>query len=133
MASVAALFGLSACGNGDDDTSSALISAGSSGATTSGRVVTLNGNATAGATGMMWTQVSGPAVTLTGTGATATFIAPSMNPGLWSHPRTRASLHELRAWGCTIIDPQISADRVVMASADTVLSVLREHFQPRGG
>jgi len=61
-----------------------------------------------------------------------TFIAPSMNPGLWNHPRTRTSLRELRAWGCTIIDPQISADRVVMASADTVLSVLREHFKSSG-
>jgi len=57
------------------------------------------------------------------------FIAPSMNPGLWNHPRTRASLRDLRDWGCTIIDPQVSADRVVMASNDTILSTLHEHFQ----
>lgn len=56
------------------------------------------------------------------------FIAPSMNPGLWNHPQTRASHQKLRDWGCTIIEPQISASQVTMATADTILSVLREHF-----
>jgi secreted PhoX family phosphatase len=79
MASVAALFGLSACGSDDDDKSSARISAGSSGATTSGRIVTLTGSAD-NATVMQWTQVSGPAVTLTGADTTtASFIAPSVD------------------------------------------------------
>ncbi len=57
------------------------------------------------------------------------FIAPSMNPGLWNHPQTRASRQQLRAWGCTIIDPQVSASQVTMAITDTILAVLREHFQ----
>lgn len=57
------------------------------------------------------------------------FIAPSMNPGLWNHPQTRLSHQRLRAWGCTIIEPQISAERVTMAPIDTILSTLREHFQ----
>jgi Flavoprotein len=58
------------------------------------------------------------------------FIAPSMNPGLWNHPRTRESARLLRSWGCTIIDPQISERRVTMAPVETILSTLRAHFQP---
>jgi phosphopantothenoylcysteine decarboxylase/phosphopantothenate--cysteine ligase len=57
------------------------------------------------------------------------FIAPSMNPGLWNHPQTRKSHQQLRAWGCTIIDPQVSASQVSMATTDIILSVLRQHFQ----
>jgi hypothetical protein len=57
------------------------------------------------------------------------FIAPSMNPGLWNHPRTRESHQQLRVWNCTIIDPQVRAGQVTMAATDTILSVLREHFQ----
>jgi hypothetical protein len=56
-------------------------------------------------------------------------IAPSMNQGLWNHPQTRASYQQLRTWNCTIIDPQISATQVTMATTDTILSVLREHIQ----
>jgi hypothetical protein len=51
-----------------------------------------------------------------------------MNPGLWNHPQTRASRQQLRAWGCAIIEPQVSARQVTMATTDTILSVLREHF-----
>jgi hypothetical protein len=57
-------------------------------------------------------------------------IAPSMNPGLWNHPRTRDSYQRLRAWGCTIIDPQVGAGQVTMAATDSILSVVREHLQP---
>jgi len=57
------------------------------------------------------------------------FIAPSMNPGLWNHPQTRESYQRLRAWNCTIINPQISAGQVTMAETDIILSILREHFQ----
>jgi hypothetical protein len=55
-------------------------------------------------------------------------IAPSMNPGLWNHPRTRESYWQLRAWGCTIVDPQISTNQVTMTAADSILSVVREHI-----
>ena len=55
-------------------------------------------------------------------------IAPSMNPGLWNHPRTRESYQQLRAWGCTIIEPQISTSQVTMAAADSILSVVREYM-----
>lgn len=56
-------------------------------------------------------------------------IAPSMNPGLWNHPQTRESLGRLRGWGCTVIDPQVSASQVTMATTDTIMSVLRDHLQ----
>ena len=56
------------------------------------------------------------------------FIAPSMNPGLWNHPQTRVSRQRLREWGCTIIDPQITAERVVMASTEAILAALHDHF-----
>jgi len=58
------------------------------------------------------------------------FIAPSMNPGLWNHPRTRESVQQLRAWGCTIIGPQISASQVTMAPIEAILAALRDHMQP---
>ncbi|UDF02873.1 PhoX family phosphatase [Asticcacaulis sp. AND118] len=78
MAAVAGLFGLSACGSDDDNKSAAVINAGQAGASTSGRVVTLNGSATQAAS-LNWTQTSGPSVTLTNaTSGTPTFIAPSV-------------------------------------------------------
>ncbi len=70
---------LSACGGeGDGVRESVTVIAGENGTATSGRVVTLNGTASSNATGTAWSQVSGPAVTLTATGSTVTFIAPSV-------------------------------------------------------
>ncbi|WGM32179.1 alkaline phosphatase PhoX [Brevundimonas sp. NIBR11] len=78
MASVAALFGLAGCDDDGQPTADATVSAGASGATTSGKTVTLTGTAT-GATGVLWTQMSGPTVALTGANTnTATFTAPSV-------------------------------------------------------
>ena len=78
MASVAALFGLAGCDDTEQPKSDATVSAGASGATTSGKIVTLAGTAT-GATGVLWTQVSGPTVALTGANTSnATFTAPSV-------------------------------------------------------
>ncbi|WP_309629179.1 alkaline phosphatase PhoX [Brevundimonas sp.] len=78
MASVAALFGLAGCDIGETPTTDSTVSAGASGATTSGKTVTLTGSST-GATGVLWTQVSGPTVTLTNANSTtATFTAPSV-------------------------------------------------------
>ncbi|BEV11055.1 PhoX family phosphatase [Asticcacaulis sp. DW145] len=79
MVAVAGLFGLSACGGSDDDKpSAAVINAGQTGASTSGRVVTLNGSATQ-AKSLTWTQVAGPSVTLSdATSVSPTFIAPSV-------------------------------------------------------
>lgn len=79
MASVAALFGLAACDEGDGrGRTEATVMAGATGATTSGRVVTLTGTAT-GANSVQWIQESGPTVVLTNANTnSATFIAPSV-------------------------------------------------------
>src|SRR5690606_38558673 len=71
-ASTAAFFGttlLAACDFGDSDSSGSgfTVSAGNSGATTSGNLVRLTGTQVAGsASAVQWTQVGGPAVTLSG-------------------------------------------------------------------
>jgi Flavoprotein len=59
------------------------------------------------------------------------FIAPSMNPGLWNHPQTRESHQRLTAWGCSIIEPQISNMQVIMAPIATILSRVEKHFMGR--
>ncbi|EJL30207.1 PhoX family phosphatase [Novosphingobium sp. AP12] len=73
---------LAACGDGDDDGSlgGITVTAGENAATSTGRVVTLTGNATGtlGSTAPVWTQISGPAVELSGTSGTVTFIAPAV-------------------------------------------------------
>lgn len=55
-------------------------------------------------------------------------IAPSMNKGLWAHPQTTASRERLLSWGCRIVPPTITDERVTMAPieavVETVLSAL---------
>ncbi|ESQ78325.1 PhoX family phosphatase [Asticcacaulis sp. YBE204] len=78
MVAVAGLFGLSACGSDKDDGATVGVAAGQNGSSTSGRVVSLNATVV-GAASSVWTQVSGPTVTLTQAGnGTATFLAPSV-------------------------------------------------------
>ena len=61
--------------NGDDVT----VSAGNDGAASAGQTVTLTGSVTAGTAAVgQWTQTSGPAVTLVGTGATVSFMVPGV-------------------------------------------------------
>ena len=82
-ATAMALFGttmLTACG--DDKATPPVVSAGASGATTSGRVVTMVGSASdnVAVTQVSWTQTGGPSVTLSATDtATVTFLAPSVS------------------------------------------------------
>jgi secreted PhoX family phosphatase len=71
---------LTACDNDPSDPAP-TVSAGTSGATTSGRVVTLTGTATDNGTigAVSWTQTGGPTVTLSNpTAAVTTFMAPSV-------------------------------------------------------
>lgn len=82
---VAATMGgsvLAACDSNADFNSDAAptVSAGAAATTNSGRLVTLTGTATDDGTigAVAWTQTSGTAVTLSGTGNTATFIAPAV-------------------------------------------------------
>ncbi|MFA6112491.1 MAG: alkaline phosphatase PhoX [Sphingomonas sp.] len=80
-----AVFGgavLSACAESITDDPSPVVSAGSSGTTSSGRVVTLTGAATDNGTiaSQSFAQVSGPTVTLTNAASgAATFVAPSVS------------------------------------------------------
>ncbi|HZV84981.1 MAG TPA: alkaline phosphatase PhoX, partial [Brevundimonas sp.] len=77
MVAVASLFGLSACDSGSNG-SDPVITAGAVGATSSGKQVTLSGSGQ-GVVQTQWTQVSGPAVTLSAAeGSTVTFIAPAV-------------------------------------------------------
>ena len=85
VATMAAVFGgsmLAACDSSQAPTdTSPIVTAGSSGATTSGRVVTLTSTTTFGngISGIAWVQTAGPTVTLTNPmSATATFVAPSV-------------------------------------------------------
>ena len=82
-ATAAALFGLPlvACGDGDDKTPP-TVSAGQSITTSTGKAINLAGSPgnVGGLTAVAWTQVSGPAVTLTNAATnTASFIAPSVS------------------------------------------------------
>jgi len=80
-----AVFGgsvLAACSNAAPSDPSPTVTAGSSGTTSSGRVVTLTGTATdnGAITSQSFVQVSGPPVTITNAASgAATFIAPSVS------------------------------------------------------
>lgn len=65
---------------GSESPGAFFVGAGSSGAASSGTLVTLTGTQGAGsASGVLWTQVGGPPVQLTGAStSTATFIAPAV-------------------------------------------------------
>lgn len=81
-ATAAAFLGttmLAACGT--EGSEGPVVSAGGNAATSAGRVVTLTGSATdqQGVKSSGWTQSSGPAVQLTGSGDTVTFIAPAVS------------------------------------------------------
>lgn len=86
-AAAAAVFGgavLAACDDSNVDhplPPAPTVTAGSSGATSTGHVVTLTGTATdnGSITGSSWTQTSGPAVTLSSTtGNSVSFVAPAV-------------------------------------------------------
>lgn len=55
-------------------------------------------------------------------------IAPAMNGDLWYHPIMEESRKKLEQWGCKIVWPEITPDKVTMAPiekiADTVYHIL---------
>jgi len=81
QASAAAFLGttlLAACGD-DDDATAPVVSAGDSATARAGQTVTLQGSASGGTAGATaWRQNSGPAVTLTGSGDSVSFLAPGV-------------------------------------------------------
>lgn len=70
---------LAACDS--DEGEGPVVSAGANAATSTGRVVTLTGSPDNGFGGFAtaWTQASGPAVVLTGSGSNVSFIAPAVS------------------------------------------------------
>ena len=53
-------------------------------------------------------------------------IAPSMNPGLWAHPHTTLARERLEGWGCTVIDPVVTADQVTLAATADIIDAVRQ-------
>ena len=51
-------------------------------------------------------------------------IAPSFNRGLWAHPQTKASLARLQSWGCEIVPPTITEQRVTLAPIADIMQVV---------
>ncbi len=80
-----AVFGttmLSACGGDDNLSNGPVLTPGNVAATSAGRVVTLTVTVSSQTVTGTWTQISGPAVTLTRVDdTTATFIAPAVSTG----------------------------------------------------
>jgi hypothetical protein len=69
-------------------------------------------------------------------------VALAMNKGMWSHPITTESIKKLEKWGCKVIWPEITPEKVTMAPiekiADTVFHTLagtryEDENQPKKG
>jgi len=81
QASAAAFLGtgmLAACDFGGDSAETFLVNAGQNASVPAGRTVTLQASVTGTANERGWRQVSGPAVELTGSGDSVTFLAPGV-------------------------------------------------------
>lgn len=57
------------------------------------------------------------------------FIAPAMNINFWNHPLVQENIKKLESWGCTIIWPKISEDKVTMVDVGKVLDTLYFSFK----
>ncbi len=47
-------------------------------------------------------------------------FAPAMNLSLWEHPITSRSLEILQQWGCQVIWPEITPDKITMAPLEKI-------------
>ncbi len=47
-------------------------------------------------------------------------LAPAMNRSLWEHPITSKSLETLQQWGCQIVWPEITPDKITMAPLEKI-------------
>lgn len=56
-------------------------------------------------------------------------IAPSMNPALANHPRVGQSLKTLLEWGVTVLEPQADHERLMMASLEEIITVVRKRLK----
>ena len=47
-------------------------------------------------------------------------FAPAMNRSLWEHPITSISLETLQQWGCQVVWPEITPDKITMAPLEKI-------------
>ena len=47
-------------------------------------------------------------------------FAPAMNRSLWEHPITSRSLETLQQWGCQVVWPEITPDKITMAPLEKI-------------
>ncbi len=47
-------------------------------------------------------------------------FAPAMNRSLWEHPITPRSLETLQQWGCQVVWPEITPDKITMAPLEKI-------------
>jgi len=124
----AATFGgmlLSACGNEND---APVVSAGTNGTATSGRLVTLAGTATdKDDLTVSWTQVSGPTVTLSSNNTNSTtFIAPAVataTPLVFEFKATDERNKSTSAQTTITVSPAILSFNSIAKSLDDVVKV----------
>jgi len=57
------------------------------------------------------------------------FIAPAMNQNFWNHPLVQENIKRLESWGCKIIWPKISKNKITMADTGKILDTLFFNFK----
>jgi phosphopantothenoylcysteine decarboxylase / phosphopantothenate---cysteine ligase len=55
-------------------------------------------------------------------------VAPSMNVGLWQHPRTAESLERLRSWGVQIIEPSVEGGVPRLAPNEAIVNAVERRL-----
>jgi len=55
---------------------------------------------------------------------TPVLVALSVNPPLYRHPRTAASIETLRTWGVRVLEPVDTGDGLRLAATEDILSVV---------
>lgn len=57
------------------------------------------------------------------------FIAPAMNKSLWDHPIIQKNIGKLEKWGCRVIWPEITPEKVTMIDIGKILDTLYFNFK----
>jgi phosphopantothenoylcysteine synthetase/decarboxylase len=63
---------------------------------------------------------------------TPVLVALSVNPPLYRHPRTAASIATLREWGITVIEPVDTGEGLRLAPVDAILAEVRASLEAYG-
>lgn len=59
-------------------------------------------------------------------------VALSLNPPLYAHPRTGASIQTLRSWGVEVIEPVASDNWLTLASDDQIIAAVERARRAAG-